>query len=412
MNTFADTIGAQLIVNKAARRNRHLRCFSKAMLVKIHFVDFLSFTTKPLRSLWHTAPVAKAREFTSSILSFISEIIPTSPQKKLLFQGSILSMAVVFGTSFSGAATFTEGAFDYSTDYIDSYSLPGDILVSDDEGYLVKINPQTADSNRIGLTDYAVHTVESGETLSSIAEKYGVKTSTVLWENGLSNANSLRTGQKLLVPPVDGVSYTVQKGDSIEKIATKYKITADAIVAQNNIADNTITRGQSLFLPGAVPIVSPSIASRSASGTRSVRVDAYDYSNVSDSDAAPSIGKIFIYPTTGKITQGYRAGHYATDIADRSKPAIWAAADGTVEKVSTGTWGGGYGNHIIIDHGDGVKTLYAHMASVDVEVGDTVSQGDVIGIMGNTGRVYGATGIHLHFEVMINGVKKNPVNYF
>jgi len=114
----------------------------------------------------------------------------------------------------------------------------------------------------------------------------------------------------------------------------------------------------------------------------------------------------------GSITNGYKAGHYAIDIADRSKPAVWAAGGGTVVKASSGTWGGGYGNHVIIDHGNGVKTLYAHLDSLNVYDGQAVSQGDVIGIMGNTGRVYGATGIHLHWEVIDNGVKKNPTLYY
>jgi murein DD-endopeptidase MepM/ murein hydrolase activator NlpD len=412
MNTFAQTISSELIVNRAARRNRHLRVFSKAMLVKIHMVDFVRFLLSPVTALWHGTAVTRVRTFTSSVAHSIPEIIPASPQKKLLFQAGALALAAMIVTSFTGTATFTYAAMDYSTDYIDSYSMPGDVLVADDEGYLVKINPQTNESNRIGLTDYATHTVESGETLSSIAQKYGLTVNTIAWENNLGNANALRIGQKLLVPPVDGVSYKVQKGDTVEKIATKYKIVADSIIAQNGLSDGVIVRGQNLFLPGAIPIYTPTVASRSASGSRSVRVDAYDYSNVNGSESEPGVGKIFIYPTTGKITQGFHSGHYAVDIADRSKPPIWAAAGGTVEKVSTGTWGGGYGNHVIIDHGDGVKTLYAHMSSVNVSVGDTVSQGDVIGIMGNTGRVYGVTGIHLHFETIFNGVKKNPVNFY
>ena len=99
-------------------------------------------------------------------------------------------------------------------------------------------------------------------------------------------------------------------------------------------------------------------------------------------------------------------------------PAVWAAASGVVVKANTGCGsrtpkcGGGYGNHVIIDHGDGVKTLYGHLDSLNVKVGDNIKQGEVIGIMGNTGRVYGATGIHLHWEVIINGVKKNPIGYY
>jgi murein DD-endopeptidase MepM/ murein hydrolase activator NlpD len=413
MNTFVQTISSELIVNKAARRNRHLRVFSKAMLVKIHMFDFMRFLSMPITSLWNAAPAVKTRNFTASVGRSIASVVPASPQKKLLFQAGALALVAMLLTSFTGAATFTYASMDYSTDYIDSYSLPGDILVADDEGYLVKINPQTSDSNRIGLTDYATHTVESGDTLSTIAQKYGLTVKTIAWENGLSNTNSLRIGQKLLVPPVDGISYKVQKGDTIEKIAKTYKVSAESVIAQNGLSDQVITRGQNLFIPGAVPLPTTVAANyRTAAGTRSVRVDATDYSNICGSDAEPGVGKILIYPTIGKVTQGFRSGHYAVDIADRSKPPIWAAADGTVAKASSGTWGGGYGNHVIIDHGNGVKTLYGHMSSINVKVGDTVKQGDVIGIMGNTGRVYGVTGIHLHFEAIFNGVKKNPASFY
>lgn len=301
----------------------------------------------------------------------------------------------------------------YSDDYIQSYSLPGDVLVADENGYLVKINPPTNVSNRIGLTDYAVHTIESGESLSLIAARYGIGVETIIWENNLSSNGLLRVGQKLLIPPVDGVSYKVKSGDTLKKLAEKYKISTEAIIAQNNLQAETIAKGQNLFLPGARPLIDTSLIAvnyRTPAVSRNVR--AGSYADLKASDAAPTTGKIFIYPTRGKLTQGFRAGHYALDIGDRSKPAIWAAGNGTVVKASSGTWGGGYGNHVIIDHGNGIQTLYAHMDHIDVVVGQTVNQGDVIGQMGNTGRVYGATGIHLHFEVRDHGVKKNPAYYY
>lgn len=398
LNTISNIIDTTLQVNEFARRNRHLKVFSGAMRWKVYL-------TRLMHMRWIAKPLLILNKTTASVF----DIAPTSPPKKLLFQATTLSLAALFVTSFSPGGTFTVASMTYSNDYISAYSLPGDVLVSDEEGYLVKVNPQTADSNRAGLTDYAVHTVESGETLSLIASRYGVKTETVMWENNLGNANSLRIGQKLLVPPVDGVSYKVKSGDNLEKIAKKYKISVESIVAQNGLESETIGKGQSLFLPQAKPLYSTIASSRSTVGSRGA---GRTYTNASPSTSVPATGKMFIFPTRGKLTQGFRGGHYALDIGDRSKPPIWAAGGGTVTKASVGTWGGGYGNHVIIDHGNGVKTLYAHMDSVSVYPGQWVNQGDVLGIMGNTGRVYGATGIHLHLEVIDNGVKRNPYNYF
>ena len=112
-------------------------------------------------------------------------------------------------------------------------------------------------------------------------------------------------------------------------------------------------------------------------------------------------------PTSGNVTQGYRKGHYALDIAERGRPPIWAAADGVVETAAYG-WNSGFGNYVIIDHKNGYKTLYAHNTELYVKPGDTVKKGQAIAKMGNTGRVYGATGIHLHYECHLEGIRINP----
>lgn len=407
-----DSLETTLEVNKFAQKARHLKIFSKGSLVKVHLGQLASLAFAPMRRLMQISTVARSLKFLSNVGLMAGELLPIAPQKRLLTQSSIIAISALIITSvFPGAATFIPAQMTYATDYIAAYSIPGDILVSDEDGYLVKINPQTNESNRIGLTDYAVHTVDSGESLSQIAADYGVKVETIMWENGIANANSLRIGQTLLVPPVDGVGYKVSAGDSLEKIAKKFNLSTESIIAQNNLESEVIHKGQNLFLPGAVPIAPPiNIATnyRSPVVTRDDRA----LSDASSSTATPAVGKIFIFPTIGKVTQGYRGGHYALDIADRSKPPIWAAAGGTVVKASSGTWGGGYGNHVIIDHGNGIKTLYGHMSSLNVYEGQWVNQGDVIGIMGNTGRVYGVTGIHLHWEVIVDGVKQNPYNYF
>ena len=110
------------------------------------------------------------------------------------------------------------------------------------------------------------------------------------------------------------------------------------------------------------------------------------------------------------ITQYFHAGHYALDMQEKGGGPVYAAEAGTVTRADTG-WNGGYGNIIEIDHGNGLITLYGHNKSFDVSAGQTVQRGQKIANMGNTGLVYGATGIHVHFEVQVNGVKKNPLVY-
>ena len=382
-----------------------MKNFSKRQLVK-------ESLTVPFKALAKTAPMKHAIAGIRSLGAFSVSLLPVAPQKRLLTEAAIVGVLTILATSVipaSSAYNSVDSLSQTNQAFASVSSLSGDILVSDDMGYLVKINPQTDDSNRIGMTDFAVHTVESGETLSVIAEHYGIASSTIMWENNIANPNNLKIGQKLMVPPVDGISYKVTKGDTIAEIASEYEIAESSIIAQNALEGDLVI-GETIFLPGAEP-ANPVIIVSNGSRNTSTYTDTRSYS-ASSSSSAPAVGKIFIFPTLGSITQGYVGGHHALDIANRSMPPIWAAGGGTVVKSSVGTWGGGYGNHVIIDHGNGIKTLYAHMNTVNVSVGDWVNQGDVLGQMGNTGRVYGATGIHLHWEVIVNGVKQYPGNYY
>lgn len=136
-----------------------------------------------------------------------------------------------------------------------------------------------------------------------------------------------------------------------------------------------------------------------------------------DSAQASDAQNAFIRPADGKIIQGYRQGHYAIDIAGGSDSTVVASRAGKVIRVVSDCeadsygCGGGYGNHVVIDHGDGLTSMYAHLASVAVNEGDIVTQRQAIGMMGRSGSVKAKQGIHLHFEVRDNGLKKNPADY-
>ena len=114
----------------------------------------------------------------------------------------------------------------------------------------------------------------------------------------------------------------------------------------------------------------------------------------------------WVWPAAGKITQGFAWYHKGLDIANKEGPPVVAADSGRVIAVLSTRYG--YGNHIIIDHGNGFQTLYAHLSGFRVEVGQNVAKGSIIGIMGSTGR---STGTHLHFEIRQNGVALPPLNF-
>lgn len=392
-----NTYSTNLEVNRNARSERHKRIFSRTQSIAL--------ALSKVAGVFTAVPWAKKGNL---IKHSISSIKPVS-EAQMLKRALAFTALFVIVTSYTPNIAFSEADFAIEG----SAAMMPSSIIADDSGFIMPVNPQTNEADRSGMTDKAIHTVQSGETLSTIAQLYGIKTSTLLWENGLSENSILKVGMQLAVPPVDGVSHIVKSGQSLDKIASLYSIDKSAIIAQNALIDETLAPGQAVFIPGGKLIVTTPVYDTPAYRSSSVaRVESGTRIALDGTTAAPAVGKFLIYPTRGKITQGYRSGHLAVDIADASKPPIWAGSAGTVVKASSGTWGGGYGNHVIIDHGNGVKTLYAHMDYLTVSEGQYVNQGEVIGRMGNTGRVYGRTGIHLHFEVIVNGVKQNPGNYY
>lgn len=267
-----------------------------------------------------------------------------------------------------------------------------EVLVEDEDGNLVKkIIPKKRDA----VISYIV---KSGDNASKIGHKFGLKVSTVLWANDLTIKQTLQVGQKLKIPPTDGVYYTVKKGETLGGIAKIHDIELSKINAYNRIKNNVIQMDQVIFLPEAkrVFVKRPATASGTLGGGRA-RIE--------------SIGFRLRRPTQGILTQGFHRQHYALDIANKLNTPIYAAADGKVIKASGG-WNWGYGNYIIIDHGNGIETLYSHNNILKVSVGESVKKGQLVALMGNTGNVRGVTGIHLHFEVRVRGRKVNPANYF
>jgi len=260
------------------------------------------------------------------------------------------------------------------------------------------------------------YVVVAGDSLSTIAERFGVNAATILWENNLSLNTKLKIGQKLNIPPSSGVMHTVKKGDTLLKIANLYKAKVDDIVTFNNLDEDgkDLRIGEKIMIPGGSKSTVAKAATKVVTnGTVKYITEQTSYGEIirpPSSSRAPSASG-FVWPSGVKtITQYFGWAHHAIDIAGPFETPNYAAKAGVVEKSQCG-WNSGYGCYVIIDHGNGVKTLYGHHSRLLVSVGEYVEAGQTIGLMGNTGKVRGRTGIHLHFEIIINGVRVNPLGY-
>ncbi len=260
-------------------------------------------------------------------------------------------------------------------------------------GYLI----MAADGNEAGTQtlisdlpkgEIVEYRVEEGDTVSSIAQKYGVSIDTIIWENDLKSVDAIKPKQILEILPVTGVRHQVKRGETVYSVAKYYGIDAQNIVDYpfntfSNDETFSLAVGQDLMVPdGIEPKVAP-VAPRQVARTVEAIPGVVGEGN-------------FMWPTSGNITQRYSWYHRAVDIANRSNPPVVAAATGSV--IAAGWNGGGYGNYVVIDHGNGYQTLYAHLLnkSITVAAGQKVNQGQQIGTMGSTGR---STGTHLHFEI-------------
>ena len=247
------------------------------------------------------------------------------------------------------------------------------------------------------------HEVKEGETVASIAELYNLKATTVIWLNDLNEKKPIiKPGQRIKILPVDGVLHKVKKGETIYSIAKKYGL--DELQAQGvvNYPFNTFSNDETFALSvGQYLVVPDGVMPEPEQVTRAF------VAQITPNAGAVSATGNFVWPAAGRITQGYKFYHKAIDIANGGGGNILAADSGTVI-VAGWMDNAGYGNRIIIDHGNGYLTLYAHLSLVQVKVGQTVNPGDVIGQMGSTGR---STGTHLHFEIRKGGVLESPLNY-
>lgn len=266
---------------------------------------------------------------------------------------------------------------------------------------LAQLQTKFEDTTTYEITEYHV---KSGDSLWSIGRQFNLKPETILWGNEwLSDLGILQIDDTLKILPVDGVLHTVREGDTLEKLQILHGTPAQEIFEYlGNNFDLTqppqLTAGKQVIIPnGTSPIVWPEAQAPSV------------VTNANYSGPYPNLGTgSFVWPVVAPftMTQGYWAGHPAIDLGTSFLQPIYASDTGTV--IFAGWSKSGYGNLVIIDHGNGYRTYYAHNEAIFVKVGDIAVQNQQIADSGSTGN---STGNHLDFRVMYNGQFFNPLEY-
>lgn len=240
------------------------------------------------------------------------------------------------------------------------------------------------------------YTVQPGDNASSIADQFGISVETILWNNGNleDNPDYLDLGDVLIILPVSGVYHTVAEGDTLESIAEQYKAKVEDVIGfeGNHLEEPyTLEVGQKVTVPG---------------GRKPYKVRHVVAWDGPIPEGAQRGSGVFGWPMSGWISQPYHEYHPAVDIAGPEGTPIKAADSGYVAVVGRNDTG--YGRYLLIDHGNGFQTLYAHFSVIAVDVGQSVAKGQTIGLCGSTGK---STGPHVHFEIKLNGVRRNPLLY-
>lgn len=265
----------------------------------------------------------------------------------------------------------------------------------EDDALRAVLGPQGSNSDsdfvRPDSDQIYLYKVREGDTLSQIAERFGVRTNTIRWANNIGHNDVIRIDQVLTILPISGVQLTVAKGDTLASLAKKYGGDAEEI-ANYNVLDpsKALAVGSTIIIPGG-ELHTPAPAKKTSSSSKK-----------SFNTSAPGVGSLaransvsYIAPVTGCVlTQGIHSKN-AVDIGCPTGTPIYAPAGGTVLIARSSGWNGGYGNYIVIKHNDGTQSVLAHQSRLAVGAGERVVQGQIVGYVGSSGN---STGPHLHFE--------------
>ena len=315
-------------------------------------IKYVAFSAASVALLFVVAlPHADAQKkhtpvFTSAIENAQNMPLPGS----VLFDGGIGGGAV---HATDGVALAYEGAFSGGSD-----------VVAPNAGQI------------------SLYVVKEGDALSQVADMFGVSVNTIVWANELRNGEDIHPGETLLILPVSGIQHTVKKGDTLASIAEEYHGNAEEIALFNRLEEGELAVGAVLTVPGGEHEM-PAVVAPTTKDSSTVASGSSTY---------------FIHPLPGSVkTQGPHG--YNGNSLDFGAPIgtpVRAAASGTVIVSKGDGWNGGYGSYVVLDHPNGTQTLYSHLSQNNVSLGQYVTQGATLGLVGSTGR---STGPHLHFEV-------------
>lgn len=383
----------------------------KAIFVKF-FVEFTKYLI--VRSYVILAILTVISELFSSYFDFAKRFFVNKlfwgRGKLLRFTAQFLGVLLLLFTFVSytyKAATFDSA--DHSFQNV--YAAQHDLLIQG-----ASTNTQVPkDRSRMHSEEYIV---KVGDTLGTIAEYYGLNIETVLWANDLALNSVIKPGERLEIPPGNGLSIKVQLGDNLETLAKRYESSPQMIIDVNWLDyPFELQAGQELFIPDgkkpepvrpAAPVYSGIVRQRAGPLTSSATI--------------PGVGRFLHWPVAGggRLLQCYSGWHNGIDISSNVGTNLVAAAPGTVTFAGCQSGGcppmgslhGGWGLAwtVVIDHGNGLSSVYGHMRNIYVSSGQSVTTGQSLGEMGSTGTAYG---IHVHFMVLQGGNWRgvNPAPY-